>query len=126
MKKIFSILILFSVMACASGGNQSLKGQTQETISQKIKVGNNKQQVTAVFGSPSDVSFTDSRNEIWKYEYIDASSKPQNFVPFVNLINSGMEGQKYLLAVFFNKNGIVENYSYSSSEYETNQGIMGK
>ncbi|MEZ5691425.1 MAG: outer membrane protein assembly factor BamE [Rickettsiales bacterium] len=126
IKKIILAISVIALGACSSSGNISLKGQTQESVAEKIKVGDSKQKVTAAFGSPSDVSFTDSGNEIWKYEYIDASSKPQNFIPIVGLINSGMEGKKYTLAVFFNKKGMVENYSYSASDYETNAGIIGK
>lgn len=126
LKKIFCSLIVLIVSGCISAGNMSLKGQTQESVAQKIKIGDSKQKVTSEFGSPSDMSFTDSRNEIWKYEYIDASSKPQNFIPVVDIFHSGMQGKKYILAVFFNKSGIVENFSYSISDYETSHGIMGK
>lgn len=124
-KSLYLLALLLLVTACASSGNKEIFGYNQESIKDKIAKGYSKAQVRSNFGSPKDIHYTDSANEIWKYEFLDLKSKPINFIPIVNLIKQGYEGQKYLLAVFYNDKGIVEKYSYSVSDHEMNSGIAG-
>jgi hypothetical protein len=69
-------------------------------------------------------SFTDSGNEIWEYDFSRMHSKPTNFIPYVNLINSGAEGDKKSLVIFFDRSKVVQQYTISSSKVEINQGLI--
>jgi hypothetical protein len=67
--------------------------------------------VRQLYGDPLKSSFTDSGNEIWEYEFSRLQSKPTNFIPHVNLVYSGAEGDKKSLVIFFDRNKIVQQYT---------------
>jgi len=51
-------------------------------------------------------------------------SKPTNFIPYVNLVHSGAEGDKKSLVVFFDKQKIVQDYTMSTSKVEVSRGLI--
>jgi len=128
MRKISIVgvaVVALIVSGCFSSGNKVLKNATRETVSQKIVKGETtKEQIRAAYGDPVSTSFTDSGNEIWKYQWDKTHSKAINFVPVVNFFVSGAKGKRKELVVFFNQNGIVTNFSISSSKIDTNTGII--
>jgi hypothetical protein len=112
---------------CASVGNESIADATSESVSaQLIKGRTTQQDVRAVYGDPSKTSFTDSGNEIWEYNFSRMHSKPTNFVPYVNMIHSGAEGDKKSLVIFFDKTKIVRQYTVSSSKVDISQGLIAR
>jgi len=115
-----------SILAgCASQGVQQLKDETPATVSSKITKGKStKNDVRAAFGDPTETSFTDSGNELWRYRYTHSTAKGINFVPVVNLLTSGADVDKKELVVFFDAEGVVKNYSMQSSKEETKNGIL--
>lgn len=70
------------------------------------------------------VSFTDSGNEIWEYEFSHLQSKPQNFIPCLNVVSSGAEGNKKSLVIFFNREKIVQQYVLSNSKVDISRGLI--
>ncbi|HEY2535190.1 MAG TPA: hypothetical protein VGJ20_46040 [Xanthobacteraceae bacterium] len=80
--------------------------------------------VRELYGDPAKTSFTDSGNEIWEYDFSRLHSKPINFIPYVNLIYSGAEGDKKSLVIFFDKSKIVREYTISSSKVDVSQGLI--
>lgn len=76
------------------------------------------------YGDPSKTTFTDSGNEIWEYDFSRMHSKFTNFIPYVNLIHSGAEGDKKSLVVFFDRSKIVQQYTISSSKVDVSQGLI--
>jgi hypothetical protein len=87
---------------CASSGNESIADASQQTVSGQLVKGRTTQaQVRQLYGDPIKTSFTDSGNESWEYEFSRLHSKPTNFIPYVNLIYSGSEGDKKSLVIFF-------------------------
>jgi len=128
MKKL--IIAAFTVGAltasgCATSGNKVLKDETKASVAEKLKPGMTQDQVTAVFGQPLDVTYTDSGNEIWKYSFTKAQAKATNFIPVVSLFNSGATGEAKNLAIFFDTEGKVVRHSMSSSDVDTNTSIIG-
>ena len=116
----------FALLAgCASVGNDSIADATPESVSgQLIKGRTTQNQVRGVYGDPVKTSFTDSGNEIWEYDFSRMHSKPTNFIPYVNLIHSGAEGDKKSLVIFFDKSKVVQQYTVSSSKVDINQGLF--
>src|SRR5262245_22943710 len=110
---------------CASVGNESIADATPQSVSgQLIKGRTTQEEVRGLYGDPVKVSFTDTANEIWEYEFARMHSKPTNFVPYVNLIHSGAEGDKTSLVVFFDKSKVVRQYTISSSKVDVSQGLI--
>lgn len=77
-----------------------------------------------MYGDPAKTSFTDSGNEIWEYDFSRTQSKPTNFIPYVNLVASGAEGDKKSLVIFFNKGKIVQQYTLSTSKIDVSTGLI--
>lgn len=110
---------------CASSGNESIADASIETVSTQLVKGHTTQaQVRALYGDPIKTSFTDSGNESWEYEFSRLRSKPTNFVPYVNMIHSGAEGDKKSLVIFFDKRRIVQQYTMSTSRVDISRGLI--
>ena len=126
MKKIIVLFCaLFLVAGCASTGNKVLKDETASGVAQKIIKGQTtKDQVRAIYGDPMSTSFTDSGKEIWRYEFVKTHAKATNFIPLVSMFNSGAKGTKKELVVMFDDNGVVKNFSMSSSKVDTDTSLF--
>ena len=95
---------------CASSGNESIADASHQTVSGQLVKGRTTQaQVRQLYGDPIKTSFTDSGNKAWEYEFSRLHSKPTNFIPYVDLIYSGSEGDKKSLVIFFDKSKVVSN-----------------
>ena len=110
---------------CASVGNQSIADATPESVSaQLIKGKTTQENVRGIYGDPAKTAFTDSGNETWEYDFSRMHSKPTNFIPYVNLIHSGAEGDKKSLVIFFDRSKVVQQYTISSSKVDVSQGLI--
>ena len=110
---------------CASEGNQQLANLHSAQVSNELVKGQStKADVRRMFGGPMKVHFTDNGNEIWEYDFTKMHAKVQNFIPVVNWFTTGEKGKKKTLVVFFDKNGVVENYTMSSSAIDTHAGLL--
>jgi hypothetical protein len=70
-----------SLGGCASVGNESIADASMESVSAQLVKGKTRQdQVRAQYGDPAKISFTDSGNEIWEYDFSRTVSKPTNFI----------------------------------------------
>ena len=120
MRRFVCVMACAAALAgCASGGVQALKDETTQTVAAKITKGRSTQaDVKAAFGDPISTSFTDSGNELWNYQYIKLVPKAVDFVPVVGLFAGGSDVEKKTLVVFFDKNGIVQNFALSSAKTE--------
>ena len=112
---------------CASVGNDSIADATPESVSaQLIKGKSTQEHVRGLYGDPTKTSFTDSGNEIWEYDFTRMHAKPTNFIPYVNLVASGAEGDKKSLVIFFDKSKVVRQYTVSSSKVDVSQGLISR
>jgi outer membrane protein assembly factor BamE (lipoprotein component of BamABCDE complex) len=110
---------------CASVGNESIADASLESVSHQLAKGKTTQeQVRRLYGDPIKSSFTDSGNETWEYEFSRLRSKPTNFVPYLNVIYSGAEGDKKSLVIFFDKRKIVQQYTVSNSQVDISRGLF--
>lgn len=120
-----AVVVAVALGGCASSGNESIAEASPETVAAQLVKGKTRQaQVREMYGDPVKVSFTDSGNEIWEYEFARLQSKPQNFIPYVNIVSSGAEGNKKSLVIFFNQAKIVQQYSLSNSKVDINRGLI--
>jgi hypothetical protein len=110
---------------CAGVGNDSLRAETEASVSTKIVEGKTtKNEVRGMFGSPMKTEFTDGGLEIWHYELTKLHSDAVNYIPIVNLFGSSASGKKKELVVMFNTDNVVKRFSMSESDVSQKTGIF--
>jgi len=125
LRLLATIALQALLVACTSAGNERIADLTQSNLSSDIVKGKTTQaQVRQLYGDPIKTSFTDSGNESWEYEFSRLQSKPTNFIPYVNLIQSGAEGDKKSIVFFFNRDKVVLNYTLSNSKVDISHGLI--
>lgn len=127
MKQPVIYLLVLFLTACASAGNMALKDENEKSVAARIVEGQtSKQQIQAMYGPPTQTTFTDGGNEIWTYRYAYATPKAVNFVPIIGIFAGGADVQSKELVVMFNKDNIVAKYSMRESQQEVSRGIAPK
>jgi len=117
---IFSAALL---AGCASAGNEALSKQTSATLNQSIQKGvTTKAQVQAALGQPQSVSFNGGQEQ-WTYNFAHATPTAVDFVPVVNLFVHHANVDHKMLVILFNKDGVVENYSYTHGQSVYKSGV---
>jgi hypothetical protein len=119
---LVSVLIL---SGCASSGNESLKEETELTVSAKVVEGQTTAaEIKAMFGSPYETTYTDSGSLIWKFRLDDLKSDAINYIPIVNWFGSSVSGTRKELVVLFDENDVVKRSNMSESAVKTKTGIL--
>lgn len=122
---VSALAVGLALAGCASVGNERIADATQDSVSTQLVKGKTTQaDVRRFYGDPIKTAFTDSGNESWEYEFTRLEPKATNFIPYVNLIHSGAEGDKKSIVILFNKNKIVQQYTVSSSKIDVSQGLI--
>ena len=126
MKRL--IIVLFAslfIVSCASTGNQTLKTESEVTITSKVQEGvTSAAEVKAMFGSPYETTYTDGGLMIWKYRLDDMRSDAVNYIPIVNWFGSSMSGTRKELVVLFDDNDVVKRVNMSESDVKTKTGLF--
>jgi len=122
---ICSIFLCCALGACMSSGNESIADATNATVSTQLVKGRTTQNdVRRIYGDPIKTSFSSNGFETWEYEFTRLQSKPTNFIPYVNIVHSGAEGDKKALVIFFDKQKVVQDYTMSTSRIDMSRGII--
>lgn len=126
MKKALSIVfVALFVASCASTGNQTLKTESEVSISSKVQQGvTTAPEIKAMFGSPYETTYTDGGLMIWKYRLDDMRSDAVNYIPIVNWFGSSASGTRKELVVLFDDNDVVKRVNMSESDVKTKTGIF--
>ena len=120
------LLLLCSLLAaCATAGNDSIAEATGESVAASLHKGRTTQtDVRKLYGDPMKTSFSSNGFETWEYEFTKMQSRPTNFIPYVNLVHSGADGEKKSLVIFFDKRKVVQDYTMSASKVEVSRGLI--
>ena len=119
--------MLCALAACASSGNDSISEATGESVARNLHKGRTTQSdVRKLYGDPMKTSFKSNGFESWEYEFTRMQSRPTNFIPYVNLVHSGADGEKKSLVIFFDKSKVVQDYTMSNSKVEVSTGLITK
>jgi len=122
---LISLLCACALAGCMSAGNETIADATGASVaSQLIKGKTTQADVRRLYGDPIKTSFSANGFETWEYEFTRLQSKPTNFIPYVNLVHSGAEGDKKALVVFFDKQKVVHDFTMSSSRINVSQGLI--
>lgn len=124
MKKFIAAAMLASAIAatgCASTGNEVLRDETRESVAEKLRPGMSQSEVTSVFGEPLETNFTDSGNEIWKYQFSKGKMTAESFIPYASASKADVK----TLTIFFDTSGRVVRHAMSNSKVRSKGGIIG-
>jgi hypothetical protein len=124
---VVPLLLSGPLAACVSSGNDSIAEATGESVAATLHKGRTTQaDVRKLYGDPMKTSFSSNGFESWEYEFIKMQSRPTNFIPYVNLVHSGADGEKKSLVIFFDKKKVVQDYTMSASKVEVSRGLITK
>ena len=129
MKKIALLLMLTLSTAAFTGcaasmGNSSIKNESNQSLSQKlIKGKTTESQVSLMFGQPESKSFAGNGDPIWSYSRNTVHNGVLSYVPIVGLFANAQTDTNKVLAILFNKKGIVKNWEFTNSTNHLNAGF---
>ena len=128
MKTLLIAMILLAnalILGCASYGNQSLKNETEDSVSEKVIAEvTTKAEIKAMFGSPMQTSFTDAGLEIYMYRLDDSTLDPISYIPIVGALGASSSGTSKQLVILFDENDVVKKFSMSESDVSMKSGIF--
>jgi len=121
---IFASLLILASCATGSGGNQTLKNESESSVTTKI-INNvtTQSEIKAMFGSPYETTYTDGGMEIWKFRLDDMRADAINYVPIVNWFGTSFTGTRKELVILFNDDGTVKRNSMSESDVQNKTGM---
>lgn len=120
-------IVCMALIGCASVGNESLRKESESSVSSKIIQGKtSKAEVRAIFGSPNKTSFTDGGLEIWNFDFTNVSADAISYVPIVNLFGASSSGKKKELVVMFDQADVVKRYSMSEADVTQKTGFFNR
>jgi hypothetical protein len=122
---LFASLLVLASCATGSGGNQTLKNESESSVTTKI-INNvtTQSEIKAMFGSPYETTYTDGGMEIWKYRLDDMRADAINYVPIVNWFGTSFTGTRKELVILFNDDGTVKRNSMSESDVQNKTGMF--
>lgn len=128
MKNFCLILVLATPLlagCAAKTGNQFLEKTSNEEISTKIIAHKTtKAEIKNLYGDPEDFDLLGDGKELWTYKFTRSEAKGINYVPYASLFYRGTNDSTRRLKILFNKEGIVENHTFSTSKGETKVGAF--
>ncbi len=124
---VTSVVALAVLSGCASVGNESLRKESESSVTKKIFEGKtSKDEIRAMFGSPNKTSFTDGGLEIWNFDFTNVSADAISYVPIVNLFGASASGKKKELVVMFDQGNVVKRYSMSEADVTQKTGLFNR
>ena len=125
MKYILSLLAFLFISGCAvQSGNQSLSEKSGEELNGVLVRGKTKQEeVRNMFGEPDDTDILLDGRLKWVYTHVKRKAMLRNYVPIANWFSSGTDDVTRKLVIVL-KDGVVENFSYSTAQGETKGGLL--
>jgi outer membrane protein assembly factor BamE (lipoprotein component of BamABCDE complex) len=119
------LLLAWGLAACATSGNDSIADATGDSVAATLHKGRTTQaEVRKLYGDPIKTSFSSNGFESWEYEFTKMQSRATNFIPYVNLLHSGADGEKKSLVIFFDKRKVIQDYTMSASKVEVSHGLI--
>jgi outer membrane protein assembly factor BamE (lipoprotein component of BamABCDE complex) len=120
MKRLIHLLIPFAlaVSGCVSTGVQV--DENALTSFQKGKTTVN--EVIARLGQPTSNILMNTGQRIISYTYIQAQARPESFIPIIGPLVGGADSRFSNVALTFDRNGVLESYSSSQSQFGSATG----
>ena len=124
MKVICTLLSCLLLVGCAGQtGNQILADKKAEDLDLLLIKGKTTQEeVKKIFGEPNDSDIMLDGSLKWTYQHVYRSKMVRNFIPIVSAFSSGTDDTTRKLVIIF-KDGIVNQFSFSTAQGETTEGV---
>lgn len=124
MKKLFiAALVILPLTACTTYGNKSLKGESQQTVKNKIVKGKTTQQeVINAFGEPQTRATNDGQ-ELWSYSSMSGETQISNYIPGLALLKNSNTAHMNSLEIWF-KGNVVDRYNFSQTASMVSRGLL--
>ncbi|NWF37658.1 hypothetical protein F3F96_00700 [Mariprofundus sp. NF] len=124
--KIAAIALGLGLLAgCASSGNEALRDETKQTVSNKIIEGTTTAaEVQAQYGAATSTSFTGDGLEIWTYEFENTSADAISYVPIVGSFGGTASGTKKQLTILFNESQVVKRVKLTEAAVKHKTGLF--
>ncbi len=119
MKSIVIAVAALALSACASSGVRV----TNDQLSQFKEGQTTKQEVLAALGQPTMTMRNADGTTMIMYTYAEARTRGSTFIPIVGAFAGGVDTRSNNVMLTFDRQGILQNTSSSSSEYGTATGI---
>jgi len=124
MKRLSFFLLLCVFMAgCASSEPVQKSNLTAGMVKTKIVKGQTTQnEILEVFGAPNVVTQNKTGNEVWTYDKVSMEQSGSDAYGTLILVGTAKakvssSTRTFTLMIEFNKNNIVEEYSYRSAAF---------
>ena len=127
IKSMVVIAGLGLLAGCASSGNEALRHENSQTISQKVIEGKTTaSEVKGMFGEPTSTSFTGNGLEIWKYDFEKVTADAISYIPVVNAFGGTASGTKKELTILFNEQMVVKKVKMSEAAVKHKTGLFNQ
>jgi len=122
------ILLGMGLLAgCASSGNEALRHENAQTVSNKVIEGKTtSKEVESMFGAPTSTSFTGNGLEIWSYDFEDVSADAISYIPIVSSFGGTASGTKKQLTVLFDDRSIVKKVKMTEAAVKHKTGLFNQ
>lgn len=119
MKKlVLTVFFIASLSACATTGKK-----IESTDLSSFKVGATTiSDVEAKLGPPTSTSSDAQGIQTLHYDYSHSQARAANFIPFAGPFVGGTDTDHQSVALFFNKNNRLTNYTQTSGTQDVNMG----
>ena len=121
-RKILSTFLVASLfVGCGvKSGNAQLENKNISQITQKIVKGKTtKAQIKSLLGEPQGIGIEANGETRWTYSFMKASPTAATYIPVIGGLIGGSKSKINTLTIYFNKKGVVTNYSYMSQKQKT-------
>ena len=121
MRRMYFILLPLTL---AIGGCTSTGVQVDESALTSFEKGKTTiSEVVARLGQPTSNILLNTGQRIIGYTYVQAQARPESFIPIIGPLVGGADSRFSNVSLTFDRNGVLESYSSTQSQYGTATGV---
>lgn len=122
MKHIWTLVLLAIISGCASAGRP-----IDLAALQKLEKGISTQNdVRAAMGAPMSAGIIPDGKSYFMYIFSRSQIKAESMIPIVGLFAGGSKTDIQTLQIWFDENGVMENYLFNESQQDISQGLLSQ
>jgi outer membrane protein assembly factor BamE (lipoprotein component of BamABCDE complex) len=124
MRFLLATVLIVALSGCAQVGDPRLREQTIETVAARVTRGQTtRDQIQEIYGTPYRITNLASGRLVYSYVYSQSAATPESFIPVVGRFVAGSNTDTTVLTIFFNTNGIVDDYNMNRSLSQVRPGV---
>ncbi|WP_419770901.1 MAG: outer membrane protein assembly factor BamE domain-containing protein [Candidatus Marinarcus sp.] len=120
-----TMVLALNFTACTTTGTTKLENVSTADVKMKIVKGSSTMyDIVKLYGEPTSTRITDNNLDIWDYSFSSERESIPSYIPLVKSFSSGVKKVNKELVVYFNSQGIVDDYTFKSNHIESNTGLL--